>query len=134
MWWNCHDEYIYIDKENTTYRNATFSTNSLKSLSCRLHTMTQVFSEFWRLPGAPLVLEGLLDPIWMEFEGFMILAVRPFEIGAPGTPGVSHGTKIFGSKFFSYHPKRILFYVFYWLVRLKMPKNWIRYRQVNISV
>ena len=22
----------------------------------------------------------------MEFEGFMILAVRPFEIGAPGTP------------------------------------------------
>ena len=29
----------------------------------------------------------------MEFEGFMILAVRPFELGATGTPGVSHGTK-----------------------------------------
>ena len=54
----------------------------------------------------------------------MILAVRPFEIGAPGTPGVSHGTEIFDSNFFPYHPKMILFYVFYWLVRLKMPKNW----------
>ena len=28
-----------------------------------LHTMTQVISEFWRLPGVPLVLEGHIDPI-----------------------------------------------------------------------
>ena len=78
--------------------------------------MTQVFSEFWRLPGVPLVLEGHIDPIWIEFEVSMLLAVRPCEIEAPGTPGVSLGTKFFGSKIFSYHPKMILFYVFYWLV------------------
>ena len=56
------------------------------------HTMTQVFSEFWRLPGVPLVLEGHMDPIWIEFEVSMLLAVRPYEIEAPGTPEMSHGT------------------------------------------
>ena len=49
----------------------------------------------------------------MEFEGFMILAVRPFEIGAPGTPGVSHGTKILASKIFSYHKNMMLFYALF---------------------
>ena len=54
------------------------------------HTMTQVFSEFWRLPGEPLVLEGHMDPIWIEFEVSMLLAVRPYEIEAPGIPEVTH--------------------------------------------
>ena len=61
--------------------------------------MTQVFSEFWRLPGVPLVLEGHMDPILIEFEVSMLLAVRPHEIEAPGTSGMSHGTDFFAQKF-----------------------------------
>ena len=34
------------------------------------------------------------------------------EIGAPGTPGVSLGTKFLVSKIFSYHPQMMLFYAF----------------------
>ena len=50
----------------------------------------------------------------------------PSEILAPVTPGESQGTKFFGSKFCSYHPHMILFYVFLGLVlqkRLENPKN-----------
>ena len=44
------------------------------------------------------------------------------EIGAPGTPGVSLGTKFLVSKIFSYHPPMILFYAFLQFVLQKMWK------------
>ena len=44
------------------------------------------------------------------------------EIGAPLTPGVSLGTKILVSKFFSYHPQMMLFYAFLQFVLQKMLK------------
>ena len=53
----------------------------------------------------------------------MLLAVRPHEIEAPGTPGMSHGTQILGSKFFSYQPLMLLFYVFWGLLIVKLLKN-----------
>ena len=58
----------------------------------------------------------------MEFEGVMVLAVHPFEIGAPGTPGMSLGTKILSSKIFSYHKNMMLFYAFFHFILQKMPK------------
>ena len=44
------------------------------------------------------------------------------EIGAPGTPGVSLGTKFLVSKIFSYHPQMMLFYAFLQFVQQKMLK------------
>ena len=44
------------------------------------------------------------------------------EIGAPGTPGVSLGTKFLVSKIFSYHPQLMLFYAFLQFVQQKMLK------------
>ena len=44
------------------------------------------------------------------------------EIGAPGTPGVSLGTKFLVSKIFSYHPQMMLFYAFFKFVLQKMLK------------
>ena len=44
------------------------------------------------------------------------------EIGAPGTPGVSLGTKFLVSKTFSYHPQMMLFYAFFKFVLQKMLK------------
>ena len=44
------------------------------------------------------------------------------EIGAPGTPGVSLGTKFLVSKIFSYHPQMMLFYAFLRFVLQKMLK------------
>ena len=39
-----------------------------------------------------------------------ILEVRPAGIWTPGTLRVSHGTKFFGSKFFSTHESEIIFH------------------------
>ena len=69
--------------------------------------------DFLLVHGMPLLQGTHMDPRQLEIENGEILGSRPAEILAPGTPGVSHGTKIFCSKFFSYHPKMILFYVFY---------------------
>ena len=44
------------------------------------------------------------------------------EIGAPGTPGVSLGTKFLVSKFFSYTPQMMLFYAFLQFVLQKRLK------------
>ena len=63
-----------------------------------------------------------MDPISPETEVGKILHVRPPEIGVPVTPGMSHGTKIFGSKIFSYHPQMMLFYAFWGFVMQKMLK------------
>ena len=79
-------------------------------------------SDFRLFPGMPLCQGSCMDPIWPETEVGKILDVRPPEIGVPVTPGMSHGTKIFGSKIFSYHPQMMLFYVFCQFVLQKMPK------------
>ena len=52
----------------------------------------------------------------------MVQQLRPPEIGAPGTPGVSQETTIFGPNFFSYYPLMMLFYGFCGLVIQKMQK------------
>ena len=40
------------------------------------------------------------------------------EIGTPGIPSKSQGTKIFGSNFFSYHKNQIIFYdIFHSMVK-----------------
>ena len=77
---------------------------------------------FWLVHGMPLWQSSCMDPIWPEFEIWKIFHRRPAEILAPWTPGVSHGTKIFGSKIFSYHPQMMLFYAFWGFVMQKMLK------------
>ena len=77
---------------------------------------------FWLVHGMPLWQSSCVDPIWPEFEIWKIFHRRPAEILAPWTPGVSHGTKIFGSKIFSYHPQMMLFYAFWRFVMQKMLK------------
>ena len=65
---------------------------------------------FWHVFHMPLCQGSCMDPIWPEFEIWKIFYQDPAEILAPWTPGVSHGTKIFGSKFFFYHKNKMLFY------------------------
>ena len=60
-----------------------------------------------------------MDPIWPETEVGEILELHPPEIGAPVTPGMSLGTKIFVSKIFSYDPVMILFYEIFWFIGQK---------------
>ena len=86
------------------------------------HTKLQPFLDFRLVPEAPLVPGLYMDPKWTEFAIGMLIGADPPEIVAPVTPGVSQGTKIFGSKFFSYHPQMMLFYVFCQFVLQKMPK------------
>ena len=76
-------------------------------------------SDFRLVLGMPLCQGGCMGPIWPETEVGQIISAHPPEIGAPVTPGVSHGTKIFGSKIFSYHPQMMLFYGFC----VRCPKN-----------
>ena len=78
---------------------------------------------FWRDFGMPPFLGDQLDPKWLEFEIGMVLDLDPPEILSPGTPGVSLGTKIFSSRFFSDHENRMLFYGFCRFIMLKMLKN-----------
>ena len=79
-------------------------------------------SDFRLVPSMPLCQGSCMDPIWPETEVGKILGVRPPEIGVQVTPGMSHGTKIFGSKIFSYHPQMMLFYAFWGFVMQKMLK------------
>ena len=53
----------------------------------------------------------------------MILDLRPADIRAPGTPGVSQGTKILVSKIFSYHPQMMFFMSFVDLFDRKLQKS-----------
>ena len=53
----------------------------------------------------------------------MLLTLDPPEILALGTPKLSHGTKIFWSKFFLPYNNYIIFYAFCWLVVQKMAKT-----------
>ena len=87
------------------------------------HTKLQPFSEYLHVRDMPLWQGSPMDPIWPENEVGQIIGVHPPEIGAPVTPGMSHGTKIFCSKIFSYHPQKMLFYVIWGFVLQKTLKN-----------
>ena len=76
-------------------------------------------SAFRHVLGMPLCQGSCMDPIWPETEVSEILELHPREIGAPMTPGMSLGTKIFVSKFFSYDSVMILFYEIFWLIGQK---------------
>ena len=78
----------------------------------RIHTKLEPFLDFRLVHEGPLVPGVYVDPIRLEFEIGMLLDPDPSEILAPGTPGMSLGTKIFSSKFFSYHMNNMLFYAF----------------------
>ena len=84
-----------------------------------MHTVTQPFSDFRLVPGMPLCQGSQVDPIWPENEVGQIIGPRPPEILAPETPGMSHGTKIFVSKFFLYHKNMMLFYALFPLILQK---------------
>ena len=87
------------------------------------HTVCEVPQVFLRVMGMK-PSQGLhLDPNDAGKQHLKIFLGAPSEILAPVTPGESQGTDIFGSKFFSYHPHVILFYVFLGLVLQKMPQN-----------
>ena len=64
-----------------------------------------------------------MDPKYPEFDIGMLIDRGPKKILAPLTPGLSHGTKIFGQKIFSYHPVMIIFYPFCEVVLQKVLKN-----------
>ena len=80
----------------------THSTHRQVQLTGRLsktgHTKLQLFLDFWLEFVTGLLLGGHMDPILLEFDVGQILVWEPPEIGAPGTPGVSHGTKFLGPK------------------------------------
>ena len=56
----------------------------------------------WHVLGMPLCQGSCMDPIWPETEVGEILELHPPDIGAPVTPGMSLGTKIFVSKTFPF--------------------------------
>ena len=61
-----------------------------------------------------------LDPKDAEKQHLKIFLGAPSEIVTPLTPGKSQGTKIFGSKFFSYHENKMLFYEDFGFMWLKL--------------
>ena len=65
--------------------------------------------------------ELYLDPKDVGKQHLKIFPGAPSEILTPWTPGKSQGTKILGSKIFSYQPVMNLFYEFCGLLMLKMP-------------
>ena len=70
----------------------------------------------------PLVWGSQMGPKSIENNVLKIFGRDLSEIGAPGTPEVSHGTKIWDSKFSSYHPRMMLFYAFWGVVIEKVAK------------
>ena len=50
----------------------------------------------------PLLQQAKIDPIWLKFEVGPILSLGATEIGAQGTPSMSHGTKFLSPQNFSY--------------------------------
>ena len=112
--------------------NLAYSVNmTLKSYNKSLDRQTvanskltelQQFSDFLLAHDIWVVQNSHIDPRQPEIEVGKIRGAGPPKIQAPVTPGESHGTKNFWSKFFSYHPLMILFYGFCGLVMLKMPK------------
>ena len=76
-----------------------------------IHTMTQLILDFRLLLGMPLVQGVHMDPKWLESAIHMVQQLRPPEIGAPGTPGVSRLTKISSPKIFLYYPLMMFFFV-----------------------
>ena len=76
------------------------------------HTKLLSFLDFWQESGMPLPQGVHMDPKYPEFDIGMLIDRGPKKILAPLTPGLSHGTKIFGQRIFSYHPVMIIFYPF----------------------
>ena len=70
----------------------------------------------------PLVWGSHVGPRSIENHVLKIFGWGLSEIGAPGTPRVSLGTKFLVSKIFSYHPQMMLFYAFWGFVMQKMLK------------
>ena len=72
--------------------------------------MWEVSQDFWYDRRQPLC-QGFHLHVW-EWEKLIlkIFYRASSEIEAPGTPNVSQGTKILGSKIFSYNAIQILFY------------------------
>ena len=64
------------------------------------HIMMEMILDFRHVFHMPVVCGAHMDPIWLGLDVGQILVLYPAEIGAPETPGVSHGTIILGSKFF----------------------------------
>ena len=87
------------------------------------HIVMELFLDFWRESLTPLVQEGYLGSTWPESAVDKIVGADPAKIEAPGTPGLSLGTKIFDSKFYSCHAVLMLFYGFCKFVLQKMMKN-----------
>ena len=80
------------------------------------HIMWEVSQDFWSDRRQPLCL-GFHLHVW-EWEKLIlkIFYRAPSEIEAPGTPNVSQGTKILGSKIFSYNAIQMLFYENFWFI------------------
>ena len=69
-----------------------------------------------------------MGPKGSEKPYLKIFLGRDPELGTSLTPSESHGTKIFCSKIFSYHPQMMLFYAFlgFGLQKmLKIMKNYL---------
>ena len=84
------------------------------------HTKLQSVSDFWPFPQVQPVQGACMDPNKVKIEVHKILDLDPPEIQASGTPGRSHGTQIFVSKFSSYNPLMMLFYAFCGFVVVKI--------------
>ena len=113
---------LSVDAEKQSHSSSRLMPASLDLSHLQLTPSCKSVLDFRLVPSMPLCQGSCMDPIWPETEVGKILDVRPPEIGVPVTPGMSHGTKIFGSKFFSYHPQMMLFYVFCGFVLQKMLK------------
>ena len=85
-----------------------------------IHTVMEKVSVFWHVLGMPLCQSSCMDPIWPETDVGEILEFHPPEIEAPVTLGMSLGTKIFGSKIFSYDKNKMLFYEDFGFMWLKL--------------
>ena len=72
--------------------------------------MLQSFSVFPLVFLMPLVLGSHMGPKSIENQVLKIFGRDLSEIGALGTPGMSHGTNFLVSKIFFYHKNMMLFY------------------------
>ena len=84
------------------------------------HIVMELFLDFWRESLTPLVQEGHLGSTWPESAVDKIVGADPAKIEAPGTPGLSLGTKIFDSKICSYDKSKMLFYEDFGFMWLKL--------------
>ena len=82
--------------------------------------MLQSFSVFPLVFLMPLFLGSHTGPKSIENQVLKIFGRDLSEIGAPGTPGMSHGTNFLVSKIFFYHKNMMLFYELFQFVLQKL--------------